>query len=101
MSQPASFDQPRPGETILACKHNYKRGRVQIFVGNRGPDGKPTGLGTWVKTKQNPDGLYVRWLSLCARCHHNMTTQYLPPFSLAAREMVWERKPDEEQTQTV
>ena len=93
MSQPASFDMPRPGEMILACSHNTKRNRRQFFVGHTAADGKPTGLGTWLKTKDNPEGIYIRWVSLCGRCvaANEKDANKKTPIQMATRSVIWQR----------
>jgi hypothetical protein len=98
MSQPASFDQPRPGETVLSCRHiNAKSGRQQFFVGDRDKQGTPTGLGTWVKTRDDPEGFYVRWVSLCSRCAAELkrkreTQPARTPIQMASLAVIWQRK---------
>ncbi len=94
MSQPASFDMPRPGETILACPHNTKRGRRSFFVGSKDASDKPTGLGAWVKTKHQPEGLWVRWVSLCARCAaaNEKDVNKKTPIQMATRAVIWQHK---------
>ena len=88
MSQPASFDMPRPGETILACSHSTNWKRRQYFVGHKDKTGKPTGLGAWVRLQSNPDGLWVRWVSLCGWCR--LRRLFRSPFRLCTRSMLWQ-----------
>ena len=97
MSQPASFDKPRPGETILACPHDLKWKRRLFFIGDI-RDGKPTGLGSYVqcrwpgtgKPEDRPiEGLWVRWVALCWSCDlwRRVWKQY--PLRMAKREVLW------------
>ena len=97
MSQPASFDRPSPGETVLACPHNTRKNRRQFFVGDTRLDGSPTGLGAWVKTKDKPEGLYVRWVSLCSRCvaANEKDANKKTPIQMATRAVLWQKKAPE------
>ncbi len=63
MSQPASFDAPRDGETVLCCRH-HKRTRVLHYVGDK------HGIGIWVKTETATGfgSFWVRWVCLCRWC---------------------------------
>jgi hypothetical protein len=61
MSQPASFDRPRDGETVLSCKH-LTRVQVPLYVGDS------NGLGIYVHTQQ-AGSFWVRWVCLCRWCN--------------------------------
>ena len=97
MSQPASFDQPREGETILACPHDLKWKRKLFFIGDI-REGKPTGLGRYVQRRSpgtgNPEdrpieGIWVRWVSLCWFCDLWRRVRKQEPMHMAKREVLW------------
>jgi hypothetical protein len=91
MSQPASFDQPRDGETVLACPHDSKWKRKLFFVGDI-RDGKPTGLGLFVRRRATDEGIWVRWVVLCWWCSWRRARKRQEPVHRAKCEMIWSGK---------
>jgi len=106
MSQPASFDSPRPEEWVLACPHLlgwrhkcYYIGQAENVseryeLGLRPPktEGNPrqlSGIGSWVKIPGQPDGFWCRWVALCWRCRLRRWVFRLNPIHFARRRMEW------------
>jgi uncharacterized C2H2 Zn-finger protein len=97
MSQPASFDKPRDGETVLACPHRFEWKRKAFYIGHV-QDGQPTGLGRYVRRRlsgirhlddQPNEGIWVRWIVLCAWCRFWRWVRRQDPIEGARREIVW------------
>lgn len=88
MSQPASFDKPRDGETVLACPHLLGWKHKLFFVGDI-RDGKPTGLGLYVRRRSTDEGIWVRWVVLCWWCRLIQWLRRKDPIAKVRREMVW------------
>lgn len=83
MSQPASFDRPRDGETVLSCKH-LDRNPVPIYVGSRG-----SGIGAYVHTSQ-AGSFWVRWVCLCGWCDIRRRLMGRSPLKMASMRARWQ-----------
>lgn len=91
MSQPASLKEPRDGETVLACQHDFEWKRKPLFIGHI-QDGQRTGLGRLVQ-RPGKDPLWIRWIVLCAWCRFWRWAKRQDPIKRARREIVWGSKP--------
>lgn len=60
MSQPASFNEPRDGETVLCCTHPTRILKT-FYVGDK------NGLGMFIRSKAAGD-FWIRWIVLCRWC---------------------------------
>ena len=81
MSQPASFDAPRDGETVLCCGH-VRRKQVLSYVGDE------HGLGIWIKTEK-AGSFWVRWICLCRWCNWWRRIRRWPPLAAAKFKSEW------------
>jgi len=85
MSQPASLKEPRDGEVVLACPHDWGRRSRTVYIGH------PSGLGALVKGQGiNGEGIYIRWVVLCWRCRLGRWLRRQNPLARARRRMMWE-----------
>lgn len=106
MSQPASFDSPRPGEWVLACPHILGWKHRCYYIGQaehvtetfelelRSPKSKEnprqlSGLGSWVRIPGQTEGFWCRWVALCWQCRLRRRITRANPIRLARRRMEW------------
>ena len=81
MSQPASFDMPRDGETVLCCRHTSRK-LVLHYVGDE------HGIGMWIKT-ETAGSFWVRWICLCRWCDLLRRLRRREPVAAAGYKSEW------------
>lgn len=82
MSQPASLKFPRDGETVLACRHDWRWKRKPFYIGHS------SGLGALIKMA-NGEQWFIRWVVLCWRCRLSRWLLRRRPLQFAKRALVW------------
>jgi hypothetical protein len=88
MSQPASLTEPRDGEVVLACPHDWEWKSKAVYIGHCDKEGNPTGLGSLVVGGEG-FSFYARWVVLCAWCRVWGRLRRQHPLQRARRRMEW------------